>query len=432
MDSIKAVCPTCETTYQLTESQLNVAGGKVRCGKCMTIFQAKTTATKPQTPPAPKPEPTKPPSKTTSLDDHGQPGHRSTFVNSDDEKLLSNTGVRNSFNKKSEFETGEFDSLINDADDELFSDQPAGDLDELAISDELQNHEPAQSALSTKKPAGQEKIALADDESWANDLLDEGDDKIDQLIKQSAQPTREEKTPFPKKEEPRKALGSSKDDFDFADELEGLDLGAPLTLSQDEQENFGLGEKEEMIERIPPEPLVFQYLPRGSLVMKLAYGSAIVLCLFLLGFQITYFQKDSLSREPEWHSFYQSFCGLFGCTLPELYNVDEIRTQVLTVKDHPHYRDALIADIVIVNLANIEQPYPQLELMFTNTSAQVVAARTFKPEEYLRGELAGTQALMPSRQAVHIALEIDDPGKSATGYTIALHYAEKTGETQAP
>jgi predicted Zn finger-like uncharacterized protein len=422
MDSIKAVCPTCETTYQLTESQLNVAGGKVRCGKCMTIFQAKTTATKPQTPPAPKPEPTKPPSKTTSLDDHGQPGHRSSFVNTDDEKLLNNTGVRNSFNKKSEFETGEFDSLLDEVNEELITDHVTDHVDEIKISEELRNHEAATN----------HKTTLSDDESWATDLLEEEDDKIERLINQKSPPPKIEKTPFPKKEEPRKALGSSKDDFDFADELEGLDLGAPLTLSQDEQENFGLSEKEEMIERIPPEPLVFQYLPRGSLVMKLAYGSAIALCLFLLGFQIAFFQKDSLSREPEWHSFYQNFCGLFGCTLPELYNVDEIRTQVLTVKEHPHYRDALIADIVIVNLANIEQPYPQLELMFTDTSAQVVAARTFKPEEYLRGELAGTQALMPSRQAVHIALEIDDPGKSATGYTIALHYAEKTGETQAP
>ncbi|WP_197474855.1 MJ0042-type zinc finger domain-containing protein, partial [Oleiphilus sp. HI0079] len=33
-------CPHCKSTFEVTESQLSAASGKVRCGACMEVFDA--------------------------------------------------------------------------------------------------------------------------------------------------------------------------------------------------------------------------------------------------------------------------------------------------------------------------------------------------------------------------------------------------------
>ena len=37
-------CPSCGTSFRFTEAQLNVANGAVRCGSCLSIFQARDNA----------------------------------------------------------------------------------------------------------------------------------------------------------------------------------------------------------------------------------------------------------------------------------------------------------------------------------------------------------------------------------------------------
>jgi hypothetical protein len=107
--------------------------------------------------------------------------------------------------------------------------------------------------------------------------------------------------------------------------------------------------------------------------------------------------------------------------LPEQYAIADIKATNLTVKSHPHYRGALMVDAIIINHADIMQPFPNIQLLFTDTEEHVVAARSFKPSEYLRGELASTE-MMPANQSIHIALELNDPGENATGYSVSLSY----------
>ena len=38
--SLQTQCPNCETRFRVTDEQLSVARGKVRCGNCMKIFNA--------------------------------------------------------------------------------------------------------------------------------------------------------------------------------------------------------------------------------------------------------------------------------------------------------------------------------------------------------------------------------------------------------
>src|SRR5690606_20077625 len=38
--SLQTQCPKCETRFRVTDEQLSIAGGKVRCCSCMSVFNA--------------------------------------------------------------------------------------------------------------------------------------------------------------------------------------------------------------------------------------------------------------------------------------------------------------------------------------------------------------------------------------------------------
>lgn len=48
---LTARCPACNTTFHITPQQLQVAEGRVRCGQCSTLFDAKPSSTEPLLPP---------------------------------------------------------------------------------------------------------------------------------------------------------------------------------------------------------------------------------------------------------------------------------------------------------------------------------------------------------------------------------------------
>ncbi len=448
MDVITASCPECSAQYQLTPEQLSVANGQVRCGACMTVFQAAPPTEQAAPPPAPKPS--------------GAP-ERSSFINDEDDKLLNDTGVRKSFDKVSDFETGEFNATFDDLDemgslgddisiddnftfdddavfddnttldddatfddDTSFDDSTSFDDNSLLDDDSLLGGGFSDEFQSDGDSFGEE-ILLSDDgdmitddtlgdadESWAEQLLDDDDDldELETVVSPAA------KAPTDEAGGPRAAMGALGDDFDFESDLEGMELGS---LSKNEEEDLGFSDKDEMIGRITPEPLEFLLFEKNSLAARIAYGALSFLAICIFAIQLLYFQFDNLARDPDWRSFYETTCGMFGCELPEQYSINDISAKHLTVKSHPYYKNTLIVDTIITNHADILQPFPKLELFFTDTSQKIVSARQFQPEEYLRGELANA-SLMPSKQSVHVALELNDPGKKATGYWIQLTY----------
>ena len=407
MTVIPASCPQCGAQYQLTSEHLAVANGKVRCGVCNTVFQAVTPPVAPQqAQPTPAQAPVRKPAPTAP---------KSQFVNEDDDLMLSDE-LDN---------VDEAGALFNDAPEERskiktsefsneFANFSGDDSDSFGSSDEFDDDF---SSDSPRIKAKSDELHADEEDEWVSKLLEEEGIDADEVIKRPEKVEKSESS----KDSPRKALGSSIDDFDF--DLDGLD-GAPLSLSSEEQEAYGFGEsetKEGMIRNIKPEPLVLQLLHKTSLLSNIGLGILAFLATVGIAFQLFYFQKDTLSRDPSWHGFYDKTCGILGCNLPSQFSITDIQATNLTVKSHPHYRESLLVDALIINRAGILQPFPNIELFFTDTSQKVVAARQFKPAEYLRGELAET-SLMPSKQSIHIALEINDPGTDATGYFIKLSY----------
>lgn len=148
----------------------------------------------------------------------------------------------------------------------------------------------------------------------------------------------------------------------------------------------------------------------------------LLLCLLALGglaAQYLYFNFDHLARHPQFRPWFEQACPHLGCQMPSRVDIEQIRSSNLTVRNHPSQPGALKIDAIIYNRADFVQPFPLLELSFEDMNNLVLAQRSFRPAEYLGGELAGSRD-MPPQTPIHIALEVVDPGTQATNYRLAF------------
>lgn len=141
-----------------------------------------------------------------------------------------------------------------------------------------------------------------------------------------------------------------------------------------------------------------------------------VFLLVLLG-QYLVFNKDTLARDPGWRGIYDVACGALGCVVPGDSALSRIQGANLVIRSHPTAANALIVDAVVYNRAPFAQPFPRLELGFTDVNGKPLAGRVFSPEEYLKGELAGAVS-MPPDTPIHLSLELVDPGTGAVNYEL--------------
>lgn len=170
-----------------------------------------------------------------------------------------------------------------------------------------------------------------------------------------------------------------------------------------------------LLMNIMPEPVEMTARHNRQAATKRLWGGLSVLLVMVLFIQLAWLQFDNLNRTEPYRSFYESVCSILDCKLPALVDRSKIRAYNLVVRNHPKLENALIVDAILLNNASFQQPFPDLILEFSTIEDVPVAARRFKPEEYLRGELAG-RSLMPQNQPVHLTLELVDPGSAAVNY----------------
>ncbi len=366
-------CPKCDTAFRITSAQLKPARGSVRCGSCLHVFNAKDNLT---------------PSSRAAL------------------KAAKTRGAsRRTASKPTVAVPPADDLLISDDMEPLADDQgaEAGETEERVLREGTL---PQTSLFERAPPAAEEDLAPSDDESWAEQLLAEDEsqpapprDKFTLKAKRSLA-----KKP-PPTETPEPDWQELYDRQEAASENEEASPTSPLSTYS-------------YLNAIEPEPVEFAYRAEKPFWHRRTLWVILsLLALLLLAGQIAWLQYPTLNRTEPWRGFYQLACGIIGCQLPTQLDPSAIHTSNLIVRSHPRVADALMVDVILQNGAPFQQPFPDLELTFSNLSGKIVARRQFKPKEYLGGELAG-QTMMPVEQPVHLALEIVDPGRQAINYRI--------------
>lgn len=367
--SLQTQCPKCETRFRVTDDQLSIAGGKVRCGNCMSVFNAlehRVIENKAAVTPAATPEPA------------GHPESQDASLGGD----LDEEDLVFADNPEEDATEGRY------AGNKLtFSDHELSDSFRSVEESEdpgFQNHDPDHQEPDV-------------DESWAEAMLDEDAPR--------------QSTPAPNlsKRQPDKPSPAPEP------EPEALPLEPVQPAPQQHEAPLTAGDT--LYQDLRSDPVS---VGRGRSKLRTTLWTLVVLALLGgLAAQVVWFQFDRLSAIPQLRPFYEKGCEIAGCELKPLINVEAVQSRKLVVRTNPENRAQLIVDAVIVNRASFEQPFPAITLTFSNLNGDVVAQSIFTPDEYLAGEAIELET-MPVETPVRIAISIRDPGRDAVNYNLGF------------
>jgi predicted Zn finger-like uncharacterized protein len=152
---------------------------------------------------------------------------------------------------------------------------------------------------------------------------------------------------------------------------------------------------------------------------SLKWLSGITLMIAAAIGQFAFFKMSVYAQMTEYRPTYVHACRYLGCEVPEYENHDELRTRELVIRSHPEEQQALLVDVLLLNGGPFRQTFPGLRLQFSDVHGEVVASRVFRASEYLGGEMQGLK-LMPAKTEVRLSLEIIDPGTDALVYQMEV------------
>lgn len=422
----KTRCPHCEAQFKISQEHLKQAGGQVRCGSCLEIFQAtehliresapKTPARQPapkpaQKTPAKKPVARKPKPQKKPADDEPQwqlPGA---------EEEPADSGKQKGKPKQKDPFLEENDTAVSLGDSEL-SDSF------LTLGEEADDFGAEDFSDMSGAAGGGES---GSDESWAEKLLED--------LEGGEEPHESEREPVtPDNMSLLDEFDGSDEDIEYEERGEAAE-GEDLDFLRDDFGDLGDGgeppgeiesiEIPEARERKPKIPRPAAEPTSSSPMELLKWGGLSLAAALVLGVQYLVFNFSELARTPEWRPFYAQVCGLLPCDLPNPSDVSSLRGANLVVREHPSVEDALVVDAILFNEADYPQPFPVLELSFSTLNGRPVAARRFAPSEYRNGELEQLEK-MPPEVPIHISLEIRDPGEQAVNYNLQFYPAPAT------
>ncbi|AHY44059.1 DUF3426 domain-containing protein [Stutzerimonas decontaminans] len=413
MTSFITQCPNCSTRFRISRSQLRAAHGAVRCGACLEVFNAVHHLLRDE------PDPAQPLSAPHAASIKAQAVETAKIVEpaptaKTDETLWIHDDL-------------DLDSL---------------DLDEELAKLEQQERELARDLLhletETAVPAprtAKTDAAAEHDESWAEILLhaersteQPSDKQGDEIIHFTPVTLDSPKPPSPLAIDSRqKNIGNAQQarvervepELAASPEPENLEDAASPTEPRREPDLRG-----EPLFELDDEPLQLDWQERKKPWGRwLGWGALNLLAVLALGAQYVAYNFEELSRQHQYRIWFERVCPTLGCELPALVDIDQIKSSNLVVRSHPEFTGALVVDAILYNRAAFAQPFPLLEIRFADLNGKLLASRSFKPSEYLSGELAG-RSQMPPQVPIHIALDILDPGAKAVNYSLSFHSPE--------
>jgi len=427
LEPLVTECPSCRTRFRVAETQLQSARGRVRCGACLTVFngvehliwdEVETYASDEEAQNAlddllneleeTVSRPTGPPSEAEALPfgsaiDKPELPHSAAVVGEEpappqelsivpSESLVSEPAEDE---QKVEEETEAIIELIEEypplRDQDLADERPPQGLRNVVpiFSGFEEDGQPTEN-VEAEKPNSPVTQKIVTDVPGTPDIVEANPDLV-------------ETAQVPAETAPKDLR--SVEDATFEPE--------PVTPAETQGEAAALTGLD--IEGAGAAPVVFGEPSRRRPWVWLAIAAAVAGILV----QILWYQFDDWAKDPTWRPVYSSVCSLVGCELPAQSDLGLLRTKNLLVRSDPDDPRVLLVNAVIANEAQFAQPFPVLELRFTDLRGALVAGRRFQPAEYLAGEAADMD-LMPARTPVQIELEIEDPGPEAVNYTMKI------------
>ncbi|WP_185267317.1 zinc-ribbon and DUF3426 domain-containing protein [Halopseudomonas xiamenensis] len=386
-------CPYCQTRFRLTAEQLNVAAGNVRCGACLEVFHAGDAAAAMQQdlPARAEPDPARPSS--LLQDDLDEPDLAALGLDESIIDEVNPTGM-----------TGHRQSGLEAA-LPASDDQPPTEIDTPSPAEPFADLHEDFLATPPARDFGPDfdHNRLGDQDLDADGESHDDHDIFDRDRPTTTAPADISPAPDRQHEEQSPTVDTQPDlaDAPAADNPQPERREPQLTALRLELL------EEELLSGPPARPRQRTWL----------WNSLCLLALLVLAGQFFYYNFDALARDQRTRPLLENLCLIARCELPARVDISRIRSANLLVRQHPEFPNALAIDVILYNRADFEQPFPVLQMHFTDAGGREVSARSFRPEEYLSGELAGVR-LMPPQTPIHVGLSMLDPGPQASGYRL--------------
>ena len=432
-------CPSCRTRFRVSETQLGAAGGRVRCGACLSVFQGTDylifgTATS-ETSETPGPELDE---LLDELDDATRPeppaaGKPTSLIE------RASDAARKSVEKDSSITRPRSGAAVERVPEPAVEPAPAEVPDALDIvTRELAGVRTEVEEIELTAPAFEGKAAETSmapaDTDEAKTVATRSEPVTTEQAQAEAQkfgPVRGEaaKDDRPTAEATKaetKVAGTAKAETSspLAKDLrEPAPTGGAVTdepraaPSRSARERSAEPQVVEAVQRsLSPFPAAEEPAPRRRRRWWLPVALVLVIAIVA---QVLWLQFATWSVDLQMRPVYELACRYLGCTLPVMRDLTAIHARNLAVRSNPDVPGSLLVDALIVNEAPFAQPFPSIELRFSSMSGSLVASRRFAASEYLSGELAGAKSMQP-RTPIHISIDVDDPGNDAVNYVFVF------------
>ena len=157
-----------------------------------------------------------------------------------------------------------------------------------------------------------------------------------------------------------------------------------------------------------------------STAATVAWSVAILALIASLAVEYIWFNHPELLQGQSYQPLTKKLCAVTDCTHLQKRDPSQIEMISRNVYSHPNEQDALMISTTLVNYASFAQPYPDVQIDFSNVRGKLIASRRFRPEEYLQLDKDQIGVIEPGTQFA-FGLEISDPGREAITFEFSFH-----------
>lgn len=149
----------------------------------------------------------------------------------------------------------------------------------------------------------------------------------------------------------------------------------------------------------------------------------VLLVIILLG-QLTYlFRVELAARLPGIKPALVAACETLQCSVPLPHEINDMAIETSNMESDPAQPGVITLTVVLHNLADYAQAYPNLELTLTDMGDNPVGRRILMPEEYLK-DPANAETGLAGHRENEVRLAIDASSLKPVGYQLFLTYED--------
>lgn len=177
--------------------------------------------------------------------------------------------------------------------------------------------------------------------------------------------------------------------------------------------------------KIDAEPIILHNRAQtdASPVAVLFWTLCVLIGITALTAQYLWFERATLANQSSLRPFYQIACERVVCDLSANQGLASLKPDQVIARPHQQFNDLISLAIRINNDAAFAQPYPAIEISFTDLKGNLVSRRTFQPQQYL-GDRAGQALRLPAGLDIEVNIPLTSPGAQAVSYEIRLHQSK--------